>query len=105
MTWEQVLQLAPLLISIAGGLYSWHAARSAATADEAAQLAARLTRQDERLLTLEKQVEYLPDHKLVAEMMGDMKAIRTEIAGLARELGPLSRSVDRINDFLLTRSA
>ncbi|MCY1306800.1 hypothetical protein D9M70_566820 [compost metagenome] len=46
-------------------------------------------------------MDHLPDSQQLAELAGDMKAIKAEISGLARELAPLARSVDRINDYLL----
>ena len=50
-------------------------------------------------------MDHLPDGKQLADLAGDMKAIKAELAGVARELAPLARSVDRINDYLLNARA
>ncbi|HCF9545900.1 TPA: DUF2730 family protein, partial [Pseudomonas aeruginosa] len=62
----------------------------------------RLSSQDNRLLTLEQQMLHLPDSQQLSELAGDMKAMRAELSGLAKALDPLTRSVDRINDYLLS---
>ncbi|EJT5136978.1 DUF2730 domain-containing protein, partial [Pseudomonas aeruginosa] len=43
-----------------------------------------------------------PDSQQLSELAGDMKAMRAELSGLAKALDPLTRSVDRINDYLLS---
>ncbi|MCY1561739.1 hypothetical protein D9M68_990400 [compost metagenome] len=82
-------------------MFSLSAARKASSKTEAQLLAQRLTSQDNRILVLEQQVMHLPDSQQMAELAGDMKAVKAELAGVARELAPLARSVDRINDYLL----
>ncbi|MNR17125.1 hypothetical protein D3C85_1337670 [compost metagenome] len=58
---------------------------------------------------LEQRLNHLPDSEQwtelageLADLAGDMKAIKVEIAAVAKALDPLTRSVDRINDYLLT---
>ncbi|HBO2555222.1 TPA: DUF2730 domain-containing protein, partial [Pseudomonas aeruginosa] len=50
----------------------------------------------------EQQMLHLPDSQQLSELAGDMKAMRAELSGLAKALDPLTRSVDRINDYLLS---
>lgn len=75
------------------------------------QLATRLTGQDNRILMLEQSMKHLPDSEQLtelagelADLAGDMKAIKVELAGVAKALDPLTRSVDRINDYLLNNA-
>ena len=37
----------------------------------------------------------------LAELAGDMKAIKVEIAGVTKALDPLARAVERMNEYLL----
>ena len=93
------------------GLYSLMAARRSSSKAEAEQLATRLTGQDNRILMLEQSMKHLPDSEQLtelagelADLAGDMKAIKVELAGVAKALDPLTRSVDRINDYLLNNA-
>lgn len=93
------------------GLYSLLASRRSSSKAEAEQLATRLTNQDNRILVLEQSMKHLPDSEQLAELAdelgelaGDMKAIKVELAGVAKALDPLTRSVDRINDYLLNNA-
>lgn len=101
MDWDLITRGGQFLFTVVIGLYSLAASRRSASIAEAEALAVRLGKQDTRILTLEQQMIHLPDGKQLAELAGDMKAIKAELAGVARELAPLARSVDRINDYLL----
>ncbi|MNJ40419.1 hypothetical protein D3C77_353160 [compost metagenome] len=72
------------------GIYSWLTKRQAASAQELLELRTRI-------VALEERVRHLPDHAAIAELLGDMKAVRAELAGMQA----ISRAVDRINDYLL----
>jgi len=101
MDWDLITRGGQFLFTVSIGLYSLAASRRSASIAEAEALAARLSKQDTRILTLEQQMLHLPDGKQLADLAGDMKVIKAELAGVARELVPLVRSVDRINDYLL----
>ncbi|VFR34655.1 hypothetical protein ANDA3_3753 [plant metagenome] len=87
---------------VTGGvaLYAHVTARAAATA-------ADVTKVSERVTALEAQLRHLPDHNLVAGLAGDMKAVKAELQAMQKAMteaiSPLARSVDRINEHLLTR--
>ena len=55
----------------------------------------------ERLSRLEERVSNMPDHKVISDMAGDMKALKESVAGLKEVIAPLAKSVDRVNDYLL----
>lgn len=84
------------LITCAVAIYAWYSSRQSARAAAVAEL-------DRRVLVLEEQMRHLPDQDLVNELHGDMKAVKTELAGIKEALGPLARSLDRINDYLLNQ--
>ncbi|ENY3673353.1 DUF2730 family protein [Pseudomonas aeruginosa] len=99
---DMLIRAGQFLFTMAVGLFSIASARRASSKAEAEQLAGRLGQQDARILTLEQQILHLPDGHQLAELAGDMKAIKAELSGLAKALDPLTRSVDRINDYLLS---
>lgn len=101
MDLDMLIRAAQFVFTVAVGAYSITAARKASSKLEARQLADRLSSQDNRILILEQQMLHMPDIHQMAELVGDMKAIKVELAGVAKELAPLSRSLDRINDYLL----
>lgn len=54
-----------------------------------------------RVTKLEEQVKNLPDQQLITEINGDMKQLRAEVTGLRDVIKPLTRSIERVNDYLL----
>ncbi|MCO7612886.1 DUF2730 domain-containing protein [Pseudomonas protegens] len=76
------------------GIYTWFTNRQAASAQELLELRTRI-------VALEEHVRHLPDQTAVTDLLGDMKAVRAELSGVKEALGPLARSLDRINDYLL----
>ena len=76
------------------GVYTWLTNRQAASAQELLELRTRI-------VALEEHVRHLPDQTAVTDLLGDMKAVRAELSGVKEALGPLARSLDRINDYLL----
>lgn len=76
------------------GIYTWLTNRQAASAKELLELRTRI-------IALEATVKNMPDHTAIAELLGDMKAVRAELAGMQA----ISRAVDRINDYLLREKA
>ncbi|AKA25691.1 DUF2730 family protein [Pseudomonas chlororaphis] len=76
------------------GIYTWMIKRDAASAQELLELRTRI-------VALEEQIRHLPDQTAVTDLLGDMKAVRAELSGVKEVLGPLSRQLDRINDYLL----
>lgn len=76
------------------GIYSWLTARQAASAKELLELRTRI-------VALEEAIRHVPDQAAIAELLGDMKAVRAELAGMQAS----SRAVDRINDYLLREKA
>lgn len=105
MDLDMLIRAGQFVFTVAVGVFSISATRKASTKLEARELATRLANQDSRILTLEQQMLHMPDSHQMAELAGDMKAIKAELAGVARELAPLARSVDRINDYLLNARA
>lgn len=89
------LALVSFLFNASLGVYVFFSNRQAAKDKELQD--AKL-----RIGTLEERVRNMPDHTLVTEMLGDMKAVRVEVSGLKDSISPLVRSVDRINDYLLS---
>jgi len=76
------------------GVYTWLTNRQAASAQEMMVLRTRI-------ISLEEKIQHLPDQTAVTNLLGDMKAMRAELSGVKDALGPLSRALDRINDYLL----
>jgi len=84
------------LLSVAACIYAWLCQRQAADTAEVQALR-------ERIVALEQQIQNIPDGDLVNELAGDMKAMNASLQGIRESLAPLTRSVDRINDFLLNQ--
>lgn len=76
------------------GIYTWMIKRQSASGQELLELRTRI-------VALEEHIRHLPDQTAVTNLLGDMKAVRAELSGVKDALGPLARSLDRINDYLL----
>lgn len=81
--------------NIAIAIYVYWSTRSAAKDKELQELKQKVT-------TLEERVRNMPDHQLITTMTSDVKAVRAELQGLRDVISPLARSVERINDYLLS---
>lgn len=90
--WVSALQW---LVMAGVALYAHLAKRDAANTAEVNDLSRRVT-------TLEEQMRHLPDQELVNELSGDMKAVKAELQGVKEAFAPLVKSLDRINDYLLS---
>ncbi|MOA14454.1 hypothetical protein D3C78_1345570 [compost metagenome] len=82
------------LVVTAVGIYSWLTARQAASGQELLELRTRI-------VALEEAIRHVPDQTAIAELLGDMRALRAELLGMQA----IARSVDRINDYLLRDKA
>ncbi|UQY32638.1 DUF2730 domain-containing protein [Pseudomonas fulva] len=94
MEWENVVRIGQGVITVAVLVFSVITNRQKASAAKAQEL-------ETRLVTLEQQLLHMPDARQFAELAGDVKAMKAEMQGVARELGPLRVSLDRMNDYLL----
>jgi len=101
MDFDYLLRLGQFVFTVLVGLFSLLTARRASSKAQAEQLATRLNSQDNRILVLEQQLQHMPDARQFAELAGDVKAMKAEMQGVARELGPLRLSLERMNDYLL----
>ncbi|PTQ91258.1 DUF2730 family protein [Agitococcus lubricus] len=54
-----------------------------------------------RVTVVEERVRNIPTHQTVAEMMGEIKAVRAELKGIHVQLERLEVDVNRVNDYLL----
>ncbi|KAI5914585.1 DUF2730 domain-containing protein [Thauera sp. 2A1] len=82
------------LITGAIGIYSWLIGRQAASAKEMLELRTRIT-------TLEAEIRQVPNHSHINELMGRLERVDARLEGVVDAMQPLSRSLDRINDYLL----
>ncbi|MFI8609504.1 DUF2730 family protein [Pseudomonas sp. NPDC077649] len=108
MDLDYMLRAGQFVFTVAVGLFSISSARKASSKADAEQLAGRLNGQDNRILVLEQRMNHLPDSEQLtelagelADLAGDMKAIKVEIAGVTKALDPLARAVERMNEYLL----
>ncbi|PTS85499.1 DUF2730 domain-containing protein [Pseudomonas sp. HMWF032] len=108
MDFDYLLRVGQFVFTVVVGAYSISTARKASSKEEADQLTARLNGQDNRILVLEQQMKHLPTSEQLtelsselAEVAGDMKGIKAEIAGVTKALDPLARAVERMNEYLL----
>lgn len=76
------------------GIYSWLIGRQSASAREMLELRTRIT-------TLEAEMRQVPSHHQLNELMGRLERLDAKLEGVADSMQPLTRSLDRINDYLL----
>lgn len=54
-----------------------------------------------RVTVVEEKVKHMPSHQTIAEMMGDIKAVRAELKGITVQIERVEIDVTRVNDYLL----
>ena len=107
--WFDVLQF---ILTLVIGVYVWVVNRHRVTHTRIDGLEGhvdgKLNDHEKRLIIMEKEVEHLPNHDDVgvlrqrtAAIEGDIKGVREELHGIRELMKPMSRSMDRINDYLL----
>lgn len=75
-------------------VYSWLIGRQAASAKELLELRTRIT-------ALEAEMKQVPSETRISELVGRLERVDATLEGFATRLEPISRSLDRINDYLL----
>jgi hypothetical protein len=108
MDFDYLLRVGQFVFTVVVGAYSISSARKASSKEEADQLTSRLNGQDNRILVLEQQMKHLPTREQVtelaldmAELAGQMNSVKVEIEGVNKSLEPLTRAVERMNEYLL----
>jgi hypothetical protein len=101
MELESVLRTLHIIATLGIGSATLFIARLTRAKADARELAERFAAHELRLAALEHEVDNLPSSAQLAELAGDMKAVKAELAGVARSLDPLTRSVERMNEYLL----
>ncbi|MCU4378260.1 hypothetical protein [Acinetobacter haemolyticus] len=89
-----VISLISFLFNFGLAVYVFISNRQAAKDKELQETKERLTKVEER-------VRNMPDHIVISEISGDMKALKEQVAGLKDVISPLAKAVDRVNDYLL----
>ena len=77
------------------GIYSWLIGRQSASSKELLDLRTRIT-------TLETEMRQVPSHGQLNDLMGRLERVDARLEGVASSMQPLTRSLDRINDYLLS---
>lgn len=77
------------------GIYSWLIGRQSASSKELLDLRTRIT-------TLEAEMRQVPSHGQLNDLMGRLERVDARLEGVASSMQPLTRSLDRINDYLLS---
>jgi len=93
-TYVVIVSLISFIFNFGLGLYVFVSNRQTAKDKE-------LQETKERLGRLEERVRNMPDHLVISDMAGDMKALKESVAGLKEVISPLAKAVDRVNDYLL----
>lgn len=54
-----------------------------------------------RVTVIEERVKNTPDHQLITQMTGDLRAMRAELGAMHQQMESLNSSLNRVNDYLL----
>jgi len=65
------------------------------------EIETKVAAMDQRLNTLEVHVRHFPTADELAELQGDMKAVKATIEGIDRRMEIVQRQISRVEDFLL----
>lgn len=82
------------IVMSAIGVYSWLIGRQAASAKELLDLRMRLT-------AIEAEMQQVPKHAHMAEMLARMERLDARLGGVEESIKPIARQLEKINDYLL----
>ncbi|PKM31744.1 MAG: DUF2730 domain-containing protein [Gammaproteobacteria bacterium HGW-Gammaproteobacteria-11] len=82
------------ILTAAIGSYAWFVGRQSASAKELLEIRTRL-------ITLESQMKQVPSTQELHVVSSKLERIDERMSGIAESLQPISRSLDRVNAYLL----
>jgi hypothetical protein len=104
--WRLGWDIAQFAVTAAVGFYVYISNRQRVTQERLVKLErevdGRLDNHAERITKLEGHVEYLPTHGDLQGIRDSLAAQNALISGMAEGVHALRKSVDRINDYLLS---
>lgn len=77
--------------------------RSKASADAHKDLSSKVDHVEERVAVLEAEMQHLPDHKTTHAMELAFRDLKGEVAVLVERIGPIARTSERLQEFLLSQ--
>ncbi|OGB19477.1 MAG: DUF2730 domain-containing protein [Burkholderiales bacterium RIFCSPLOWO2_12_67_14] len=84
------------IVVTAIGIYAWIIGRQSASAQEMMELRIRIT-------TLEAQMDQVPSQQQLHDLVTKVERVAGGIESVAARIEPLTRSVDRVESFLLNQ--
>ena len=84
------------IVLTAVGNYAWFIGRQSASATELLELRTRIT-------TLEAQMAQIPSQEQLHELVAKIERMAGSIETVAARIEPLTRSVDRVENYLLNQ--
>lgn len=84
------------LVVTAIAVYTWFIGRQSASAAELLELRTRIT-------TLEVQMAQVPSQTQLHELMAQLERVGGSVQALTARIDPLTRSVDRVENYLLNQ--
>ena len=95
------LGLAALVVSLGGSIYAWITSRSKVNAEHLKDVDAKLTDHASRIQTIENELRHLPAKDDVTELKLALAEIKGTIGRFDESLSGVSRTVRRMEDFLM----
>jgi len=89
-------EVARWLVTTAVGVYAWLIGRQSASAKEMLELRTRLTK-------LEVEMTQVPNQTHMQELVGQVQRMVGSVETLGARIDPLTRSVDRMENYLLNQ--
>ena len=86
------------IVMSAIGIYAWVVGRQSASAKEMLDMRTRL-------IALEAQMKEVPSQRQLHELANNVERVSGDVRTLAASLVPMARSVDRIDNYLITNKS
>lgn len=94
---------AAVALALASLVNSWIAGRSKASADAHKELATKVDQVEERVAIVEAEIQHLPDRETTHAMELAFRDLKGEVAVLVERIGPIAKTSERLQEFLLSQ--
>jgi len=101
--WKILIDGASLGLTMVVGIYAWATARARAAKEDMDRIADRVDQLERDMTVVQHDIDQLPTHSELQKMSDRLGDLHGDMKGLREGVIALTKTVDRMNDYLMQR--